>query len=138
VDTHLGDALADDAQVLLDLHLDGQPVGVPSEAAVDTEAAHRPVARHDVLDDAGQQVAVVRKVVGERRPVEEDVLPGAGALLDRTPERVAGLPALQDPFFQLRELDVFLDASHVQSSRAQSAPPDPAQPLATCGARHFL
>ena len=71
-----------------DLEFGGQPVGVPPEAALDLVAAHRPVARHDVLDVTGQQVAVVRKTVGERRSVVEDVLGCAVAARDAGPEGV--------------------------------------------------
>ena len=64
-----------------------------------TLAAHRLVAGHGVLDVAGQQVAVVRQAVGERRPVVEDELVGVAvrlALGDRLEERVVALPALED------------------------------------------
>ena len=71
------------------LELGGQAVGVPAEAALDLAPAHRLVARDEVLDVAGQQVAVVRQPVGERRAVVEDELVGAVgaglALLDRWP-----------------------------------------------------
>ena len=69
--------LAGDAELLLGLDLGGQAVAVPAEAALDPAAAHRLVARHDVLDVAGEQVAVVRQAVGERRAVVEDELVGA-------------------------------------------------------------
>ena len=66
--------LAGDAELLLGLHLGGQAVAVPAEAPLDPAAAHGLVARHHVLDVAGEQVAVVRQAVGERRAVVEDVL----------------------------------------------------------------
>ena len=75
-----------EAELAHRLELGGQAVGVPAEAALDPLAAHRLVARDEVLDVAGQQVAVVRQAVGERRAVVEDelvVAVGAGvALLD--------------------------------------------------------
>ena len=55
-----------DAEQPLRLELGGQPVRVPAEPALDAVAAHRLVARHDVLGVPGQQVAVVRQAVGER------------------------------------------------------------------------
>src|SRR5205814_23459 len=84
-----------------------QAVGVPTEPALDPPAAHRLVPRDEVLDVAGQQVAVVEQAVGERRAVVEDelvvaVLPGV-ALLDAGPERVVGLPVGEDALLDLRE-----------------------------------
>ena len=45
---------------------------VPAEHAVDAVALHGLVTRDDVLRVTGQQVAIVRQAVGERRTVEED------------------------------------------------------------------
>ena len=53
------------------LKLGGQAVGVPAEHAVDLAALHGLVARDHVLGVAGQQVAVVRQAIGERRAIEE-------------------------------------------------------------------
>lgn len=47
---------------------------VPPEPARDVVAGHGLVPSHDALDRAGEDVAVVRKPRGERRPVVEDVL----------------------------------------------------------------
>ena len=66
-----------DAELAHRLELGGQSVGVPAEAALDAAAAHRLVAGDDVLDVAGEQVAVVRQAVGEGRAVVEDELVGA-------------------------------------------------------------
>ena len=66
-----------EAELLLRLDLGRQAVAVPAEPALDPAAAHGLVAGHHVLDVAGQQVAVVRQAVGERRAVVEDVLVGA-------------------------------------------------------------
>ena len=51
--------LAGDTQGLLDLDLHWQTVGVPTRAPIDVVAAHRAVARKEVLDDARQNVPVV-------------------------------------------------------------------------------
>ncbi len=64
--------LAGEAQPLLDLDLDRQPVGVPTRLARDELAAHGLEAREEVLDDARDDVTDVRRVVGGRRPLEED------------------------------------------------------------------
>ena len=79
VDPELGDrGMAGDAEFLFGLDLGRQAVAVPAEAALDPPPAHRLVARDGVLDEAGQQVAVVRQPVGERRAVVEDELVVAG------------------------------------------------------------
>ena len=78
------------------LELGGQAVGVPAEAAIDLVAAHRAETRDDVLDETGQQVAVVGQTVGEGRAVVEDELLGALALGDRGAEGVVGPPELLD------------------------------------------
>ena len=96
-----------DAELAHRLELGGQAVGVPAEAALDVLAAHRLVAGDDVLDVAGQQVAVVRQAVGEGRAVVEDELVGAvdtgRALLDRGEEGVVLRPVGQDGLLDLRE-----------------------------------
>ena len=75
LDAVVGDLLAPrDAELLLGLHLGRQPVAVPAEAPLDPAAPHGLVAGDDVLDVAGQQVAVVGQAVGEGRAVVEDVL----------------------------------------------------------------
>ena len=69
-----------DAELLLRLEFGGQSVAVPAESALDLVAAHGLEPRHEILDVAGQQVAVVRETVGERRAVVEDELGGVVAL----------------------------------------------------------
>jgi hypothetical protein len=51
--------LVRDAELLLRLDLGGQAVAVPAEAPLDPASAHRLVAGDDVLDVAGEQMAVV-------------------------------------------------------------------------------
>ena len=107
--------MAADAEFLLDDDLGRQAVAVPAEAALDALAAHRLIARHDVLDVAGQQVAVVRQAVGERRAVVEHELVvlfastvggrhDRVALSDGAAEGVVGLPLCEDALFQRRQL----------------------------------
>ena len=98
-----------DAELLLGLHLDGQAVAVPSEAALDPLAAHRPVARHGVLHEAGEEMAVVDRSVGERRAVVEDELVIGRPLLDRAFEGVLLLPRLDDRALDVGELGVLID-----------------------------
>ena len=59
--------LAGDAKEPLGLHLGRQPVAVPAESPLHPPALHRAEPRHHVLDIAGDEVAVVRQAVGERR-----------------------------------------------------------------------
>ena len=84
------------AELLVDLVLHRQAVTVPAEAAQHVAAAHRPVARHDVLDDRRQQVAVVRQPRRERRAVVEDVRLLVLRGLEGLPEDVVPVPERQD------------------------------------------
>src|SRR4029079_3135571 len=89
-------------------------MGVPAEAALHPPAEHRLVARDEVLNVAGQQVAVVRQSVGERGAVGADelvvaVLTGR-PLLHAGPERVVGLPVREDALLDLREPGARRDA----------------------------
>ena len=92
-----------DAEFLLDHDLGRQAVAVPTEATLDAFAAHRLVARHRVLHEAGQQVSVVRQAVGEWRAVVEDVFVGVGTTTYRLGERLALRPRRQDLGFYRRE-----------------------------------
>ena len=105
VDAERGDLrMAGDAELLFGLDLGRQTVAVPAEPALDAPAAHRLVARHRVLDEAGQQVAVVRQSVGERRAVVEHELVGAVrpgvTLIDRALERGVLAPDREDVVFE--------------------------------------
>ena len=95
------------AQLCHRLQLGGQPVAVPAEPTLDAATPHGLVARHDVLDVAGEQVAVVGQTVGERRPVVEHELIGAvdaGWIpLHRSVEGVVGLPVRQNVLLQPRK-----------------------------------
>ncbi|SQB95152.1 Uncharacterised protein [Clostridium paraputrificum] len=114
-------ALVGDAQLLLGLQLRGQAVAVPAEDAVDLLAAHGLVARHDVLDVAGQQVPVVRQAVGERRAVVEDVLLVAVALVDRRLESSVGGPEIEDAILQGREAGAAGDVTELVGARVGAA-----------------
>src|SRR5690606_31980358 len=100
-------ALVHDSELPLGLDLGGQPVAVPTETPLDPPATHRLVARDDVLDVTGQEVAVVRQPVGERRAVVEHELVGAVlarlALLDAGLEGAVLLPVLEHLLLELGE-----------------------------------
>ena len=95
-DAHLLDlGLVGDAQDALGLELSRQPMRVPAKPALDLLAAHRLKTRDDVLGVAGEQVAVVRQPVRERRPVVEDKLLRVVAIVDRRLEGAVRLPVRQ-------------------------------------------
>lgn len=83
----VADAPPLDAQRLVDLELDRQAVAVPAEAAGDIVARLRRVPRHNVLDRACQDVAVVRQAGREGRAVVE----GEGWLALRQLQRANGV-----------------------------------------------
>ena len=92
-----------DAEFLLDLDLDGQAVGVPAGDALGEPAAHGPVAGEDILEDAGEDVAVVGPAVGGGGAVVPDPGLPAGAVLDAPGEDAALLPETADFRFRLRD-----------------------------------
>ena len=77
---------------MLDFHLDRQAVGVPTKTPFDPESLHRPVARHDVLEGSGQQVAIMRRPGRKGRPVIEDVI---AITAHRTSEDVEAFPPIE-------------------------------------------
>ena len=105
VDAELGDgAPARHAELLLCFGLGRQAMAVPTETPFHPASPHGLVAGYGVLDEAGEQVAVVGQSIGERGPVVEDVLigtVGAGrALADRGLERAVGRPRRQNLLLQ--------------------------------------
>jgi hypothetical protein len=91
------------AQLLLRERLDGQAVAVPAEAALHEMSAHGLVARGDVLDGAGEQMAVVRQAGGEGGAVVEDVFLGVLVVFDGLLERAVLRPETEDVLLHLRE-----------------------------------
>ena len=112
-------------ELLLGLDLGRQPVAVPPESSLDAPAAHGLVARNRVLDVPGQQVAVVREAVGERRTVVEDelvVAVGSGVtLIDRCLERSVALPALENRTLERREVGLRIDVGVGHAREATDA-----------------
>ena len=105
VDAQLFDlALLGDAELALHLEFGGQAVRVPAEPPLHLVAAHGAVARHDVLDVAGEQVSVVRETVGERRAVVEHVLRRVVTPVDAGAEGAVGVPVVQHLGLELREV----------------------------------
>lgn len=107
VDAHSEDVVAGaDAELGVDLELDGKAVAVPAEAAGDVVAGHGLVAGDDVLDGAGEDVAVVGEAGGEGGPVVEDVLGHGLGALQLGLEGGNLLPPLEDALLLAREGEV--------------------------------
>src|SRR5204863_7232056 len=119
----LGDAVAldlllrGDAELLLHLELDRQPVAVPAGLAGDAIAAHRLVAGIDVLEDAGEDVVGAGAAVGSRRPLVEAPGLGPRALLQRAVEDPVPPPALQDPLLERGERLLRIDGTKTRHDR---------------------
>ena len=111
----LGDAvgldllLAVDAEAALDLELHGQAVRVPAGLARHAVAAHRLVAREEVLEDARDDVMRAGPAVGRRRPLVEHVQGRVVAALEALVEDVVSLPELEDAGVERREVDARRD-----------------------------
>ena len=78
-------------------------MAVPAEAASDMEAVHGLVPGDDVLDGAGEDVAVVRESGGERRTVVENVLRRVFGLVELSLEGLNLRPEAEDFLFVFRE-----------------------------------
>ena len=85
-----------DAQLLADLHLDRQAVGVPARLPLAVFAPHRAVARVEIFDRPRQAVAGVGHAIGGRRTLEEDKTLAAAALLQRLLVDATLTPELRD------------------------------------------
>ena len=70
-------------------------MGVPAAAARDVEAAHDLVAREHVLEGSRQDMVNPGAAVGGGRPLIEDELGPAAALLNGLVEDVLALPECQ-------------------------------------------
>ena len=101
--------LARDAELLFHLVLDGQAVAVPAEAALDALSFHGLVARKDVLDGAGREVAEVGQPRGKGRAVVEHELGRVPAVLDRAVKGVVFAPEREDPLLHLRKAHAGID-----------------------------
>ncbi len=110
LDTDLGldVGLAGDAQLLLDLDLDRQPVCIPAGLALDVEPLHRLVAREEVLEGAREDVVRGRPAVGGGRPFVEDKARAPGTELERLSEGVFRLPFREHLLLEVREADLLV------------------------------
>ena len=95
-----------EAELLLDLDLDRQAVGVPAGLALDVVPGHRLVAREEVLEDAREHVVRARVAVGRRRALVEHERRRAFAVAQRRLEDVALAPAREHLLLQRGEGDV--------------------------------
>lgn len=64
---------ATNVQRLVDFELDGQTMRVPSESPFHMVSHLMRIARNNIFDCTGQNMAVMRQPGGERRPIEESV-----------------------------------------------------------------
>ncbi len=103
--------LAVDPQLLADFHLDRQAMGIPARFANAAKAAHRLVAREDVLDRPRQAVTGVWHPVGRRRPLVKHERWGALTATERLLVNVRFVPKLQDLIFQLRKIRVIVSGT---------------------------
>ncbi len=96
--------LALDPELLFNRDLHGQPVAVPATLALHAIAAHRLVARIDVLEHAREHVVRAGPAVGRGGPLVEHPLLGSVAVTQRLAEYVALAPALQHFLLELGQL----------------------------------
>ena len=117
-------------ELLLDLDLDRQAVGVPARDAGDLLALHRVVAADQVLDRAGEDVMDARTAVGRGRALVEHERLAAAVGLEGPPEQALGLPALRAaaaPAGRRR------DRARTGTPSGQLAPPASATSRVSCG-----
>ena len=104
----LGDAegldlvLGVQAELPLDLDLDGQAVAVPAALAGHPVALHGPEPGVEVLEDPGPDVVEAGAAVGGRRALVEDPRRPAGARRLHLTGEVGGPPALEHPRLERR------------------------------------
>src|SRR6185437_10000983 len=82
-------------ELLFDRDLHRQAVAIPAALALHLVAAHRLVARVDVLEHAREHVVCTGPPVGGGRPLVEDPLLGSLAVAQGLAEHVALAPAPQ-------------------------------------------
>ena len=97
--------LAVDPQPALDLELDGQAVRVPARLARHAVAAHRLVAREEVLEDARDDVVRTGAPVGRGRALVEHVHRRVVAPFEALLEDAVLFPEREDAGVERREVD---------------------------------
>lgn len=78
-------------------------MAIPAESASHVVASHGLVTRDNVLDGAGQDVAIVREASGEGRTVVKDVFWHGFGPFQLSLESFDFGPEGEDPLFLLRE-----------------------------------
>jgi hypothetical protein len=95
--------LRGDSQLLFDRDLDRQAVAVPAALALDAVAAHRLVARVDVLEDPREHMVGARAAVRRWRALVEDPRLRVRAHSQRLREDIALAPAPQHLLLERRQ-----------------------------------
>ena len=126
-----------DAELFADLDFDGQAVRVPAGFAFAAVAAHRAVAREQVLDRAGEAVARVRHAVGRRRAFVEHERRRHGPLLQRLFIDALFLPELADLQFLFGKVRVAFDGLEHSAIVGQAVPDETSWRL-PASVRHSL
>ena len=75
-------SFAGDAQLLVDLVLDGEAMGIPTKSALNMVSLHRPVAGNNVFDRGGEKMAIVRQTRSKGRSIVEGVAGEVGCQLE--------------------------------------------------------
>src|SRR5712692_6827885 len=119
-DLVLNRELARDVELLLNLQLDRQAVGVPARLPLHETPLHGPVTAEEILEGAGQDVVRPRPAVGRRRALVEDVTRRVTPQLEALLERPLRLPAGHQLQLQVREADPVLYFLEHLSNNAKS------------------
>ena len=88
-------------KALLDLDLNGQPVGVPAALALHIVALHDLVAREHVLKGAREDMMNARPAIRRRWSFKKDIARPIGPLTQRLLEDLLLLPHRHHPLFHL-------------------------------------
>ena len=98
--------LAVDAELLLDLKLNGQTVSIPTRLTKHALALHRVISRNHILDNTGEDVTYMRLTVCGRGTVEEGVVLAARAHLNALLEYRVSLPECAGLLFSFHKIEV--------------------------------
>jgi len=98
-----------EAEFLFDFELDWQAVGIPAGLSRHAVAAHGLVARHDIFEDAREDVVDAGPGVRGWRAFVPDEEVIFGAFFDAAEEDRMPLPEVEDAFFERREGNLRVD-----------------------------
>ncbi|MBA7617993.1 hypothetical protein ES703_25312 [subsurface metagenome] len=96
--------LAGKAKLPLHFQLHGKAMRIPAADARRVVAFHRPVARNDILENAGKNVVDAGAAIGRWRTLVEGKAGAALPVLHTPLKDFIFLPPLEDLFFNLRQL----------------------------------